>query len=170
MVLCRRVGMADEADSKSVVGNHVRVQVPLPAVVGNSCKLKGSLIEPMVYSYFFSLSYYPMLCRIRCNNKNFCQRFPWGWQPPLCWLWHFGHTTIHINLFTTMLAKLFPHNRSTVWAAYSFVRYFPAAFRTAYHHSKFPLFFIYLLKLVQFNRCALHIQFSAHFPCKNHFH
>ena len=30
--LCRRVGMADEADSKSVVGNHVRVQVPLPAV------------------------------------------------------------------------------------------------------------------------------------------
>ena len=25
--------MADEADSKSVVGNHVRVQVPLPAVV-----------------------------------------------------------------------------------------------------------------------------------------
>lgn len=27
----RRVGMADEADSKSVVGNHVRVQVPLPA-------------------------------------------------------------------------------------------------------------------------------------------
>ena len=31
----RRVGMADEADSKSVVGNHVRVQVPLPAVNGN---------------------------------------------------------------------------------------------------------------------------------------
>ena len=24
--------MADEADSKSVVGNHVRVQVPLPAL------------------------------------------------------------------------------------------------------------------------------------------
>ena len=30
--ISRRVGMADEADSKSVVGNHVRVQVPLPAV------------------------------------------------------------------------------------------------------------------------------------------
>ena len=29
---CRRVGMADEADSKSVVGNHVWVQVPLPAL------------------------------------------------------------------------------------------------------------------------------------------
>ncbi len=29
----RRVGMADEADSKSVVGNHVRVQVPLPAFI-----------------------------------------------------------------------------------------------------------------------------------------
>lgn len=31
VVTGRRVGMADEADSKSVVGNHVRVQVPLPA-------------------------------------------------------------------------------------------------------------------------------------------
>ena len=28
----RRVGMADDADSKSVVGNHVWVQVPPPAV------------------------------------------------------------------------------------------------------------------------------------------
>ena len=28
----RHVGMADEADSKSVVGNHVWVQVPLPAL------------------------------------------------------------------------------------------------------------------------------------------
>ncbi len=27
----RRVGMADEADSKSVAGNRVRVQVPPPA-------------------------------------------------------------------------------------------------------------------------------------------
>ena len=30
--MSRRVGMADEADSKSVVGNHVWVQVPLPAL------------------------------------------------------------------------------------------------------------------------------------------
>ena len=30
--ICRRVGMADEADSKSVVGNYVRVQVPPPAL------------------------------------------------------------------------------------------------------------------------------------------
>ena len=29
--ISRCVGMADEADSKSVVGNHVRVQVPPPA-------------------------------------------------------------------------------------------------------------------------------------------
>ena len=32
MRFSRRVGMADEADSKSVVGNHVWVQVPPPAV------------------------------------------------------------------------------------------------------------------------------------------
>lgn len=32
IILSRCVGMADEADSKSVVGNHVRVQVPLPAL------------------------------------------------------------------------------------------------------------------------------------------
>ncbi len=31
-VACRHVGMADDADSKSVVGNHVWVQVPLPAL------------------------------------------------------------------------------------------------------------------------------------------
>ena len=30
-VVSRRVGMADDADSKSVAGNRVRVQVPLPA-------------------------------------------------------------------------------------------------------------------------------------------
>ena len=32
--------MADEADSKSVVGNHVRVQVPLPAYV-----IRGTMSE-----------------------------------------------------------------------------------------------------------------------------
>ncbi len=42
----RRVGMADEADSKSVVGNHVRVQVPLPALDYsnlNSCSIGNNL-------------------------------------------------------------------------------------------------------------------------------
>ena len=33
----RRVGMADEADSKSVVGNNVRVQVPPPALKNPKC-------------------------------------------------------------------------------------------------------------------------------------
>ena len=32
LLMRRHVGMADEADSKSVVGNNVWVQVPLPAV------------------------------------------------------------------------------------------------------------------------------------------
>ena len=31
--------MADEADSKSVVGNHVWVQVPLPALFKEYCKI-----------------------------------------------------------------------------------------------------------------------------------
>lgn len=40
----RHVGMADDADSKSVVGNHVRVQVPLPAfaILLRSAKSKES--------------------------------------------------------------------------------------------------------------------------------
>ena len=38
---CRRVGMADEADSKSVVGNHVWVQVPSPAY--KKAKIASSL-------------------------------------------------------------------------------------------------------------------------------
>ena len=44
----RRVGMADEADSKSVVGNHVRVQVPLPALeekLVSKCLRAFSVIE-----------------------------------------------------------------------------------------------------------------------------
>ncbi len=43
---CRRVGMADEADSKSVVGNHVRVQVPLPAGNGAKSNHVGSGFAP----------------------------------------------------------------------------------------------------------------------------
>lgn len=42
-VVSRRVGMADDADSKSVAGNRVRVQVPLPA-------LNGANLNPV---YFF---------------------------------------------------------------------------------------------------------------------
>ena len=37
----RRVGMADEADSKSVDGNIVRVQVPLPASYEDSLRFQG---------------------------------------------------------------------------------------------------------------------------------
>ena len=36
----RHVGMADEADSKSVVGNYVWVQVPLPALFAKPRKSK----------------------------------------------------------------------------------------------------------------------------------
>ena len=45
---CRRVGMADDADSKSVAGNRVRVQVPPPAGKRGCCKMMwtkaGSII------------------------------------------------------------------------------------------------------------------------------
>ena len=44
--MSRRVGMADEADSKSVVGNHVRVQVPLPAFNGIPWEIKGFFCSP----------------------------------------------------------------------------------------------------------------------------
>ena len=47
-VSCRRVGMADEADSKSVVGNRVRVQVPLPAL-----KVRIGNIENQYSRFFF---------------------------------------------------------------------------------------------------------------------
>ena len=40
--------MADEADSKSVVGNHVWVQVPSPAVV----KIAETVVNTMVPAIF----------------------------------------------------------------------------------------------------------------------
>ena len=43
-VPCRYVGMADEADSKSVAGDSVWVQVPLPAP-----KTRGQLCCPLVF-------------------------------------------------------------------------------------------------------------------------
>ena len=51
--ISRRVGMADEADSKSVVGNHVRVQVPLPALV----KIVGIPVKIMVLTIFLLLKF-----------------------------------------------------------------------------------------------------------------
>ena len=42
--ISRRVGMADEADSKSVVGNHVWVQVPSPAVIRYYKEHDGSIM------------------------------------------------------------------------------------------------------------------------------
>ncbi len=47
-MISRRVGMADEADSKSVGGNTVWVQVPLPAV-GAELKVLRFLF-PFLYS------------------------------------------------------------------------------------------------------------------------
>ena len=55
----RRVGMADEADSKSVVGNHVRVQVPPPAVQTDLFLTDGSV-------FFYAQKWLlPIFCRVR---------------------------------------------------------------------------------------------------------
>ena len=48
-LLCRRVGMADEADSKSVVCEHVRVRVPLPAV------LNPLIVQGVFVLYIFEM-------------------------------------------------------------------------------------------------------------------
>lgn len=47
-VVSRRVGMADDADSKSVAGNRVRVQVPLPASNWN----RENHVKSMVFAVF----------------------------------------------------------------------------------------------------------------------
>ena len=57
----RHVGMADEADSKSVVGNHVWVQVPLPALVK-----KGSRDHAILFltSVFLSSTEKIKICHV----------------------------------------------------------------------------------------------------------
>ena len=59
----RRVGMADEADSKSVVGNHVRVQVPLPAV--KTCRRNLASLFYIKSNYQNKNIRYSNYCRIR---------------------------------------------------------------------------------------------------------
>ena len=54
--------MADEADSKSVVGNHVRVQVPLPAVYEDAI----NVAETPCLSHFFVFG-----CATKCSEKVF---------------------------------------------------------------------------------------------------
>ena len=52
---CRRVGMADDADSKSVAGNRVRVQVPPPALhpwQGETLYLSEKADKCKVFSWF----------------------------------------------------------------------------------------------------------------------
>ena len=58
----RRVGMADEADSKSVVGNHVRVQVPLPAV--------GKIAEKPVNSRVRAIFLFSVLSEKRKERRG----------------------------------------------------------------------------------------------------
>ena len=53
---CRRVGMADEADSKSVVGDHVWVQVPSPAVILK--KLTALIIQCFQLFLFIAFSFH----------------------------------------------------------------------------------------------------------------
>ena len=72
--MCRRVGMADEADSKSVVGNHVRVQVPLPAFylvsqIKNLTKLFSNIYFIFVSNYFRYFMGFSEKVQLK-NSKN----------------------------------------------------------------------------------------------------
>ena len=58
----RHVGMADEADSKSVVGNHVWVQVPLPAHSGSP--------KSLVFTGFFGFFSAENLCYTLVTAKR----------------------------------------------------------------------------------------------------
>ena len=57
--------MADEADSKSVVGNNVRVQVPLPAVI----KIAEMLVKSR-YSAIFIFWFLITLITFFTNNAR----------------------------------------------------------------------------------------------------
>ena len=59
--------MADEADSKSVVGNHVRVQVPLPALENTDC-----------FGVFFILLRFSMSA-IEYQDKMLYSNYVWGY-------------------------------------------------------------------------------------------
>ena len=65
-VRCRHVGMADEADSKSVVGNHVWVQVPLPALFKEYCKITFSF-KILVFTGFVE---YQIKTKIQNKKKK----------------------------------------------------------------------------------------------------
>lgn len=55
--------MADEADSKSVVGNHVWVQVPLPALFAKPRKSK-IFSKSRVCGFFFYLQSFKKLKKL----------------------------------------------------------------------------------------------------------
>ena len=63
-VSCRHVGMADEADSKSVVGNHVWVQVPLPA-----------LKREALFNKKNRAFYYACFCCLLCCRRKICKNY-----------------------------------------------------------------------------------------------
>ncbi len=70
--------MADEADSKSVVGNNVRVQVPLPAYdsrrhLANAAEDKTAEILSLVQLEGFG-------CFITCSIIYLCAAYVWHGQ------------------------------------------------------------------------------------------
>ena len=56
--------MADEADSKSVVGNHVWVQVPLPALFKEYCKKEYCKI-----TFFFKILVFTWFVEYQIKTK-----------------------------------------------------------------------------------------------------
>ena len=72
-LVSRCVGMADEADSKSVVGNHVWVQVPSPAVMK---RLKSPVSMEISVFFVFMLERYniqmPLNVLYYLSMQQFC--------------------------------------------------------------------------------------------------
>ena len=81
MFECRRVGMADEADSKSVGGNTVWVQVPLPAVSAESNRFFAFFL------YFYNHIAFPAFSNFFSNH--------------LLWINCYKIVTIHLCLANT---------------------------------------------------------------------
>ncbi len=104
---CWCVGMADEADSKSVAGNRVWVQVPPPAVSKIAKFLVGWEFSDYLIFRHFSVT---DSCRKAASqNKSVFVgfRFPAILKPPYCVILFYISLEVYINFRTVPYTLLF---------------------------------------------------------------